>query len=492
MGKPAVNLHRGVIALAVAAIVSLWGNLGALQAHQHSDSLIPVMVSLYNWTPRYWDQNRYGMIIPALARPLADPFLNLLFQNAVSTFLGACSLLFLPMAVMGPRAGFVGGVLALAFFCIGQPVRQHAEYFGMAQPYGTALGLAALGLAVFRVSRDCTAFFRLAVAILLFNLAVRVNPGVLAVLLPLLVFRLGTDTVVREYAVRAARRWKYQSLGVLVVAAVIFLRWIYRLSHRYPLVSPAEVLGGMVSLGKKAATEFLPPGYLSVAGIGLAAGLAALLLRRRRRGERSALARDGATVLVMFAVSGLSLLAMGALDWVKVNGFAPRYGMQAFIMLDISLGSAAAALAGAFIAGQGWGRVRVFVCALLFIGLARPYGVPSPQRARAELDRTLGVDTPALISSGATHLIGSYTPIWPAVFHANMTLWKTDRGRRIWAITGRSGPTEKLWRARPYSEWKLAAYPRDGDVRKWADYFHLPPLRKTGSSGRLEILKLEP
>ena len=42
---------------------------------------MPVLVSLQRWTPFYWDQERYGMLIPALALPVRDPLLNLLLQR---------------------------------------------------------------------------------------------------------------------------------------------------------------------------------------------------------------------------------------------------------------------------------------------------------------------------------------------------------------------------------------------------------------------------
>ena len=34
--------------------------------------LVPALVSLQQWTFFYWEQNRYGMLIPFLTRPLDD------------------------------------------------------------------------------------------------------------------------------------------------------------------------------------------------------------------------------------------------------------------------------------------------------------------------------------------------------------------------------------------------------------------------------------
>jgi len=41
---------------------------------------------------------------------------------------------------------------------------------------------------------------------------------------------------------------------------------------------------------------------------------------------------------------------------------------------------------------------------------------------RSDLDETLGKYTSEILQSGATHIVGNYWKVWPATFHANMTL----------------------------------------------------------------------
>ena len=61
-GRPWVLLG----ALGAAALLL---DLSGFHALEHGDSIVPVLVSLQRWTPFYWDQERFGMLVPLLARP---------------------------------------------------------------------------------------------------------------------------------------------------------------------------------------------------------------------------------------------------------------------------------------------------------------------------------------------------------------------------------------------------------------------------------------
>ncbi|HEY2740287.1 MAG TPA: hypothetical protein VGK45_17890, partial [Thermoanaerobaculia bacterium] len=64
----------------LAALLAGWMDLSPLHRYHNSDSLIPVLVSLDRWTPFFWEQNRFGMLLPLLALPFRHPFQNLLVQ----------------------------------------------------------------------------------------------------------------------------------------------------------------------------------------------------------------------------------------------------------------------------------------------------------------------------------------------------------------------------------------------------------------------------
>jgi len=46
-------------------------DFGTFHRHHHSDSLIPVLESLYHWQIFFWSQDRFGMLVPLLATPFS-------------------------------------------------------------------------------------------------------------------------------------------------------------------------------------------------------------------------------------------------------------------------------------------------------------------------------------------------------------------------------------------------------------------------------------
>src|SRR4051812_36376544 len=97
MDKPPPHDPPGIgICLLLCALSALWADLGTLHRLQHGDSLLPVLVSLQRWTPYFWEQDRYGMLIPWLARPVTHPFGNLLLQGFLNVFCGLSAFFLLP------------------------------------------------------------------------------------------------------------------------------------------------------------------------------------------------------------------------------------------------------------------------------------------------------------------------------------------------------------------------------------------------------------
>src|SRR5438045_9723881 len=69
------------IAVVLAAALAAWMNSSSLQESQHADSLLLVLTSTQHWTPFYWGQDRYGMLVPLLAMPFRHPALNMLMEG---------------------------------------------------------------------------------------------------------------------------------------------------------------------------------------------------------------------------------------------------------------------------------------------------------------------------------------------------------------------------------------------------------------------------
>ena len=59
--------------------------LGTLHDFQHADSLLTVLVSTQRWSPFFWGQDRFGMLVPLLAMPIRHPLGNMLAQGWIMT-----------------------------------------------------------------------------------------------------------------------------------------------------------------------------------------------------------------------------------------------------------------------------------------------------------------------------------------------------------------------------------------------------------------------
>src|SRR5687768_4898394 len=97
-----MNARWGWAAALMAAVVALWMDLSPIHRYHTSDSLIPVLSSLYQWTPFFWQQNRFGSLLPLFGLPLDAPFSNLLFQVGLRLFAVAATFFLLARAVV-PR-----------------------------------------------------------------------------------------------------------------------------------------------------------------------------------------------------------------------------------------------------------------------------------------------------------------------------------------------------------------------------------------------------
>src|SRR5215472_16322572 len=108
-----------VLVLAAAAS-ALLADFGRFHRIHHGDTVLSALISLYHWTPFYWVQNRFGLLIPLLAIPFRNPFWNLIFQCGVSLFAGLGALMLLVRYVAAdsdwPLAALIA---ALAVFAAG-------------------------------------------------------------------------------------------------------------------------------------------------------------------------------------------------------------------------------------------------------------------------------------------------------------------------------------------------------------------------------------
>jgi hypothetical protein len=423
-----------VCVCAAALALAVWMDLSPLHGFHRADSFIPVFAGLYQWTPFFWEQNRFGQLIPLLSLPIDSPFANLLFQVGLRLFAVTGSFFLLARTVV-PRPYWPAvGALTLALWIGCKEIEAHA--FMQMQPSGQAVALGLGGLLLL----ESRSRWRLA-GLGLLLLAFWISLTALFWLFPLVLVRRRTPLVLSAVAL---------SFG----ASLLFSRLsVYRRATSFSAADLADWPLAWRTLAERSVDYLSLP--LVVAALALL--IAALLLRRRLAGSLAL----GAGLSLLAAGFG-ELIVMGTTYWAKHNGWSIRYVAVELLVL----GTLAPALALILLLEgrpERWHRAAnaLGLAALLLVAVLR-YGEPSPARARAALDR-FGESTDEILASGSTHLLGGYFRTWPAAFHANVVRWERGETTPVWVISLRSGPTEPLWRPRDWAGARIAVL-RDDEI----------------------------
>jgi hypothetical protein len=448
--------------LGLAAVLAVWMDLSPVHRFHNSDSLIPVLMSLDRWTPFYWEQNRFGMLVPLLALPFQDPFTNLLVQVALRLFALVLSFFLLARTVVRRPWWPAVGALTLGLFLAGKDLPQHN--FQQMQPYFQALALALPGVALL----ERPGGWRTLAAGALFALAFWVAPVTLFWLVPLLALRGVLLSPVSLKSLLSLR-----SLLPFLLAALAFGGSL--------LASRLSVYHQTTELGLAPAADW-PRAWLALAGrvadfLGpwLLAGIGFLLLASLAPGPHP---RPGvrASALCLLGTAAAELLILGTSGWVHLNEFRPRF-LAVTLLATATAGTAL--LLGLLLEGrpERWGRVvnALALAALLPLTLWR-FGPPSPAAARAALAAGPDADTVRdLVADGCTHVLGEYWRVWPAVVQARVLLRERGEARQVWGIAYRSTPTADLWRWRDWRPARIAVLGPPRSAERVRAFYRIPP-----------------
>jgi len=485
--------------LAAAAAAALCIDFGAFHRLHNSDSIVPVLMSLWRWTPYYWEQDRYGMLVPLLTIPFKNPLSNLLAQSAINAFCGLAAF-FLCARYVVRRAWLVTGTLAASLFLLFNSEAARFLYLGLAQPYGVGMFLGFSGLLLLENSK----FSRPSAIVFSFVCLLAaswVDGAVIFVLLPVIFFRWLFDRDARRNAsgdgsvsrggwrnafeklMARARRCVDHELGIaaaLVCASFavsyafsgIVARSVAYAEWPYSPVPPWKWPAVWFEFGKYFWLDYLRQRWgISVALLLAVGEIVRLVLRRKIRGMNAAAEN-------LVASSVVSFLLIGSLSHIQYTEFDPRFGLQSMLLLQVGAVAWVLLPLDALLSRNGR---RALIAASMILFLGAPlylYGWPSRARVRADLDDTLGQYTPNIIQSGATHIVGDYWNVWTATFHANMALYEMGSDRRIWGVTVRSGPTEIFWSQIPPDKMRLAAVQGDPAVTYILNMYSFPPVKE--------------
>jgi hypothetical protein len=434
---------RSLLAV-VGSVVALaaWLDFSRLQEGHHADSLVPVLTGLTQWTPFFWGQDRFGMLIPLLALPVRDPEAHLLLQGFLVISLSIWGLILLVRTLLPREYPWVPpAALLLVLLLLLAPSDQRFNILWV-QPYTLSLSLGLSAVELLRRS----GVLRLLGAALFFFAAAWVNIGVGVVVAPLVAWR----TCFIDAGRSGLARWRFLFANGALLALASFCS--ARLSQA--AFVPHTVFETLPATAwREAATELLRGAWTNAAirlWVSVAFGLATVGLlslfsasvRSEARPSLLAAAGLGLTATLPFA-------AVSTSSWVAGNGYALRYLIPPLLLFE----AACCLLATLPLLALPVARRRVANWAsagAVGVAVLIAVGPPSRQAVVRAFESRWGTRAREVIAARATHVTGDYWKVWPTVFYATWLLGSP--GRRDWpyGITDRSIATLKESRAVPH------------------------------------------
>jgi hypothetical protein len=473
-------------------------DLGSYHRGNGSDTLVPVFISLWRWTPFYWECNRIGMLLPLLAMPFKNPMTNLVVQAGLALFGSFATFFLLARYVLRGGAWPLAGALGCAL-CVLLLDPMHflgSTFFQLHYPVGMVLGLGGLLLLAGPPSRKALTW-RLPAALALMLLAHWVNNITAGILGPIvaarwLLCRRKADAAPGNVLLRLLRSaWDTETaLGIGLLAIGYLGGAFFRLQVRCPgdpatlgILPPDRWLEGWARLAGNTWSGAVEERWYANAAAAAAVVVVLLLPVLRRLAGPSARA-----AVAMIGGIGVYGLFVGTHQWVEKNEFAFKYWVPVIFCVHLAL---AILIIGPLYA---WANLRLrrrmyLAAAPLALGAAAlGYGIPSLKQVRADLDNIphnggfpLPQRTEEILASRATHLAGNYGNVWVNAFHANLVLYERGEDRVVWGVSGRCLPTWDKWAKVPPEDMRVAALVRNGKLDPEAQFFFdafLPPLTK--------------
>jgi hypothetical protein len=442
--------------LLLYAAVAIWVDFGHIHQRHHSDTLVFTLASQYALTPYFWEQDRVGLLIPALTSWCPNLLSALLLQTGLTVFLGLAAPLLLAEVVCSRPASRVAATFANAVMLAVAPDRiRDILLFECCYPIAISLGCA--GVLVLTTGGERPRWWRYPIAAGLFVLAHWVYAGVAVWLLPLVVglavFRPGIPVAgIRDAIVRVFRFFPGWASLLLIFGSFGLGIWFMHLARQAnpeltqntPQDSlsraewPASWLGFFDSLNQLPKIVLWPEVAGGLAVAGLLAGIVVAGFRRCWPPYPLA-----AAIVVIGVAGATEFLFIGTQKWPAENLRQPRYIIGFLESTQVILGLAAVFPFAGWIAGRGRWIAFGISALVLFTSATIPYGFPSLDNPRADLDAEIGRLTPDILAADVDAIGGDYWTVWPAVLHANMN--SPSRAHPFIGVTMRCSVFRPYW-----------------------------------------------
>ena len=432
---------------------------GVVAAH-NADSLIPVFVSLESWSLFYWGQDRFGMLLPLLARPVHDSFQNLLLQNFLSIALWLVGLT-AALARLGLRSS-VWWTLAIAtLFVVTGSHLIRLTLLTTNQSYAPAVGL--FGLAMYACRPSALAYVA---TVLLSVLGGWTNAGVA------LLTAIVTLTLLPVRRTRAITVPMFAGASVSIVAHRVLQTWAPARTTLLRWSDAGEV--------PRIVWAFWADCY-AMAGSVFWLVLTVLWLVALARVWRQSVGvpRDDYRCLLGIAVG---TFVYGVVMAVAFEGLGRHFVAALPLVVSAPVVVLARAQSHAF-------SRTVMRATTVAIGatLTASTGVHSPAEVRRDLIQVLGRnEAQTLYSRGVTVITGDYFEVWRLVFAINALHEQHGGQRPVLPAAPRSEPLRRRLLMHLESQPLIAIVPP-----RYLDYWQsqpdLPQLREIYSSADYEL-----
>jgi hypothetical protein len=500
----------------VLVAMTLWIDFSHIHTNHNSDTFVMSLISIYRWTPLYWEQDRLGMLVPLLATPLKHPLANLLAQSGIEMFLGLAGFFLLGYYALGRRLGMTVGAVSVLAFLLAVRLRQQFGYLIFVHQFATSLTLSLLGLLALDHWRRSAGWWQPPLAVLLIGLALWVNPSLAFALIPLVLARrfflenatageragAAASADLRKPATRSwlpgrkgllrlivgypAADWVALLATVAGLAISMAISKFYAVDHEpYAILGPGEWLACARGVLLNMPDE-LHGNYLAAISLLGLLGLVPLAWRAGRR----AFGRSAWMAAGLLGPAAAQFAFMTSLNHVHRSD----YGHYVFASVFLWQGACVA-----FFVSQ-WSvivpdseharRLPYALLAMCFVLTPARHGRCGIDVVRQAIDEKAGKFSAEALDAQCTHVIGDYWRVWPTVFHANMRLADGDSPRVVWGITQRARPTMARWTRVPAAETRIAAILGDeGNSRAFSIHFQLPPMMEESRGQLIRVLR---
>ncbi len=479
-------LFFAVVLLGAAWVVTSPGR----QAFQNADTVLFALTSTQTWTPYYWGQDRLGMLLPLLAMPITNPFLNLLFQDWLSlaaTFLCVWAVAFCFVnAKISIMAGLASVFILVALF----PVETLCVFIAQSQ-YSVALllGLAGIHALLHRnqakgpLQRSASA----AICITCFTLSLWVNITMVIVILPL-ILATGIWMLFFRYPQQERQDLKpchmavcalgKAALGAALLVAAFLMNRVLVAACNLP-ATPTDILPPSMwpTAWRAAATLLWQQQGLVYTAILLTVLIVASTIHCACQ-QRLAVKTILPAMLILLTAAGYFLVVALSIHVFYSSHF--RYFIPAVLLV------VAGGVTGAGIMLKDHRRNQPLISLSLALAgstmaaLLFRYGIPSIRDSESRLDERWGKPARAIIRNDATHVMGDYWRVWPYVFWSNHLHHKENTADQVYGITYRCGPAAKAWARMPAKDFRIAGiHPITKAYTDWGPIPDLPELHRT-------------